>query len=90
MKSRSSKSDVQGEFAFRSHGGPRKNAGRKRAGPRALVSHRTREVIGGKEPLHVTVRLMEGLPSLRRKPVPLCQGSCRLGSSGSGIRGEPC
>ncbi len=61
----------QGEFAFRSHGGRRKNAGRKREAPRALVSDRTREVISRREPLHVTMRLMEGLPSLRRKPV-LC------------------
>ncbi len=71
MKFKSSKKVVQGEFAFRSHGGPRKNAGPKRKGPRPLVSHRRREAITGREPLHVTVRLMEGLPSLRRKPV-LC------------------
>jgi len=69
VKSTSCKKFGQGEFAFRSHGGPRKGAGRRVEAPRAMVSHRKREVINGREPVHATVRLMEGLPSLRRMRV---------------------
>jgi len=69
VKSRRSKSIGQGEFAFRSHGGPRRGAGRKLESPRPMVSHRKRDVINGREPVHVTVRLIEGLPSLRRMRV---------------------
>ena len=69
MKSRRRKSIGQGEFAFRSHGGPREGSGRKLEAPRPMVSHRKRDVINGREPVHVTVRLMEGLASLRRMRV---------------------
>ena len=31
-----------------------------------MVSRRKREVVSGREPIHVTARLMEGLPCLRR------------------------
>ena len=34
-----------------------------------MVSHRKREEVNGREPLHVTVRLIEELPSLRRMRV---------------------
>ena len=57
----------QGEFVFRSWGGPREGAGRKPKGERAGVSHRTRKVLASRNPAHVTVRLGEGLPTLRRK-----------------------
>ena len=69
MKSTSCKKFEPGEFAFESHGGPRKGAGRKLEAPRPMVSHRKREVINGREPVHATVRLIEGLPSLRRMRV---------------------
>ncbi len=45
-------------------GGPRKGAGRKR-GPRSLVLHRSRERFDKILPAHVTLRVLEGLPSLR-------------------------
>ena len=65
MKSTSCKKFGQGEFAFRSHGGPREGAGRKVEALNPMVSHRKREVIHGREPEHATVRLIGGLPSLR-------------------------
>jgi putative transposase len=54
------------ELEFRSWGGPRRGAGRKRTGPKDRVSHRAREALSDRHPVHVTVRLREGLPSLRR------------------------
>jgi len=56
----------QGELDFRSWGGPRRGAGPKRAGSRDRVPHRTREALSDRHPVHVTVRLHEGLPNLRR------------------------
>jgi putative transposase len=57
----------QHELAFRSWGGARRGAGRKRAGSRPRVSHRARPRHSAGHPVHVTVRLREGLPTLRRK-----------------------
>ena len=45
-------------------GGPRPGAGRPR-GPRPRVLHRRRERIPGSCPLHVTLRVRPGVPSLR-------------------------
>ena len=47
-------------------GAARAGAGRKRIGPRPRVRHRTREALSRHHPVHVTVRLRDGLPSLRR------------------------
>ncbi len=57
----------QHELAFRSWGGARRGAGCKRAGSRPRVSHRARPRHSASHPLHVTVRLRGGLPTLRRK-----------------------
>jgi REP element-mobilizing transposase RayT len=51
---------------FRTWGGARAGAGRKRKGVRDCVSHRTRPTFAGRFPVHVTTRLRNGLPSLRR------------------------
>ena len=56
---------VQGELFARTWGGPRRGAGRKRRAPRGLVAHRVREPFRGAIPVHVTLRLADGLPSLR-------------------------
>jgi len=56
----------QHELEFRSWGGPRRGAGRKRRGPRRRVPHLAREPLEARHPVHVTVRFHEGLPSLRR------------------------
>ncbi len=57
----------QGLFEFRSWGGVRAGAGRKPNGDRALVSHRQREELAARFPVHVTMRLRKGLASLRKK-----------------------
>src|SRR5262245_44604695 len=56
----------QGQLEFRSWGGPRRGAGRKRRGPRPRVPHVPREALADRHPVHVTVRLHAGLPSLRQ------------------------
>ena len=47
-------------------GGPRSGAGRPR-GPRPIVYHVRRESLPRDCPAHVTLRIREGLPSLRRQ-----------------------
>jgi REP element-mobilizing transposase RayT len=59
----------QKEFEFRSWGGKRRGAGRKPIGEKAGVSHAKRPVLAARFPVHVTVKLEKGLPSLRRKAV---------------------
>lgn len=59
----------QREIAFPTWGGSRPGAGRKPAGSRPRVSHAARPKHDGRHPVHVTVRLREGLPSLRADPV---------------------
>ncbi|MBL8897074.1 MAG: transposase [Planctomycetes bacterium] len=54
------------EFEFRQHGGKRKGAGRKPKGAEPGMPHRQRAMKKRNEPLHVTVSLADGLPSLRR------------------------
>ena len=61
------KRDPQQTFGFVRWGGKRKGAGRKPKGERAGVSHKTRTRFAARFPVHVTVRLRKGLPSLRRK-----------------------
>jgi len=52
---------------FRTWGGARPGAGRKPNGKRAGVPHVGRQPFGRGQPLHITVRLREGLPSLRTR-----------------------
>lgn len=58
---------VQREFAFRTWGGKREGAGRKPRGAEAGVSHSSRPELASRHPVHVTLRLQTGLPSLRAK-----------------------
>jgi REP element-mobilizing transposase RayT len=53
-------------FAFRKWGGVRRGAGRKRRGKRR-VSHGARPGHSRHHPLHITLRVVDGLPSLRGK-----------------------
>ena len=58
----------QVEFAFpKGWGGRREGAGPKPKGERPGVSHRTRAPLASRFPVHVTARLVKGLPSLRRR-----------------------
>ena len=52
---------------FRSHGGRRKGAGRKPASPRPPVHHVKRPALHRRCPSHVTLRVRNGLPSLRNR-----------------------
>ena len=65
--STSRRAAVQAEFGFVHWGGKRRGAGRKPKGERAGVSHLRRPKLCERFPVHVTVRLREGLPSLRSK-----------------------
>ena len=56
----------QGELVFRSGGGARVGAGRKPKGERAGVPHRVRAALASRFPVHVTLKLRDGLPGLRR------------------------
>ncbi|MCP3975568.1 MAG: hypothetical protein GY720_13875 [bacterium] len=66
----------QGEFEFRSWGGPRRGCGRKPVGKAAGMPHRSREEVSRHHPVHVTIRLLAGLPSLRRKRVAVMIRAC--------------
>ena len=58
----------QGSLPFRpQHGGRRPGAGRKPKGPQAGVSHAPRAPLAARFPAHVTAKLREHLPALRRK-----------------------
>jgi len=63
----SKRAAVQTEFGFVRWGGKRRGAGRKPKGERAGVSHAKRPKLCQRFPVHVTVRLRRGLPSLRCK-----------------------
>ena len=60
-----SRASRQHVFAFRRRGGARLGAGRKPAGRTPGVPHRARPVHDRRRPVHVTVRAVRGLPSLR-------------------------
>jgi hypothetical protein len=53
------------QLDYRPWGGKRKGAGRKRASPLPRVPHASRSRHSGRVPVHVTLRLRRGLPSLR-------------------------
>src|SRR5262245_29007489 len=55
----------QGSLFERGWGGARRGAGRKPQGARPGVPHRPRAALAARHPVHVTVRVRTGLPSLR-------------------------
>jgi REP element-mobilizing transposase RayT len=56
---------VQAEPFARTWGGKREGSGRKGRGPRSLVAHRPRATFRPRCPVHVTLRLADGLPNPR-------------------------
>jgi len=57
----------QAELPFRTaHGGARRGAGRKPNGERAGVAHTPRPPLPQRFPVHVTIKLRQGLPKLRQ------------------------
>jgi REP element-mobilizing transposase RayT len=57
----------QQELPFRTWGGKRRGAGRKPGPGRAKVPHRARERLTRHAPAHVTLRVLESIPNLRRR-----------------------
>jgi len=57
-------------------GGRRRGAGRKPNGPRAGVSHLSRPNLAARFPVHVTLRLRDGIPSLRTGRMHAALRSC--------------
>lgn len=67
IKSMARRRDKQLAIEFRTHGGKRKGAGRKRDSSRPGVSHRARSKVSGREPLHVTMKVTRAAGHLRFK-----------------------
>jgi len=61
----STRREQQQAFGFTNWGGKRRGAGRKPQGEQACASHKKRAPLKRYEPVHVTVKLERGLPSLR-------------------------
>ena len=59
----------QAALPFRTRGGRRPGSGRKPAGPRPCVPHRPRPTLDRRHPVHVTIRAVPGLASLRTERV---------------------
>src|SRR5215510_1484404 len=57
------------ELRFRTRGGKRRGAGRKRAPGRGHVAHRARPEHKKAQPVHVTLRAVRRIPSLRKQLV---------------------
>lgn len=57
----------QQSFVFKTRGGVRKGAGRPRKGRKAETPHTKRPPLSRAHPVHVTIRLRAGLPSLRTR-----------------------
>lgn len=66
MRKRNRVREEQLSLDWKTWGGPRSGAGRKRT-TRSRVPHRRRQRLSGREPVHVTSKLMAGLPSLRSR-----------------------
>ena len=52
---------------FAKRGGARPGAGRPKKGRRASESHKRRPAVKPSEPVHVTLRAVDGLPRLRTR-----------------------
>ena len=77
----------QTSFTFRGRGGRRPGAGRKPKGARAGVSHARRPSVSRHQPLHVTLRLARGLPTLRQPAlVGAVRDALRAGKERFGLR----
>lgn len=77
----------QAQLIFPKHGGARRGAGRKRIAELECAPHRTRPRLSGRNPLHVTLRLVAGLPSLRlRAAHELLRAALRAGADRHGFR----
>ena len=64
---RARKTHVQQELVFRTHGGRRPGAGRPAKGPRSSERHKARPAHDHRHPVHVTVRVVADVASLRHR-----------------------
>ncbi|MDZ4774008.1 MAG: transposase [Planctomycetota bacterium] len=77
----------QSTFEFKCWGGARKGSGRKLEAARRSVPHRKRAEIASRHPVHVTLRLENGLESLRkRRTFSLVREALAAGSNRFGAR----
>jgi REP element-mobilizing transposase RayT len=68
-------------------GGARKGAGRKPKGAKAMLPHRSRPVLASRHPVHVTLRLLPGLESMRtKKKVLAVRAAMRAANDRGGFR----
>ncbi len=75
------------QLTFSKRGGARRGAGRKPKGATACVPHKTRPVIAARHPVLVTLKLVQGCPSLRRTETrELLHGALRAGRERNGLR----
>jgi REP element-mobilizing transposase RayT len=58
---------VQQELAFRTWGGKREGAGRPPKGHRSSEAHKVRPHLTGRDPVHVTTRVVTAVGTLRRR-----------------------
>jgi hypothetical protein len=87
LVSRPPKKAAQAEIPFPERGGRRPGSGRKPSGPRAGLRHARRPSFAARFPLHVTLRLRAGLPSLRdRRAHLLFLGGLSEGAERTGFR----
>jgi REP-associated tyrosine transposase len=70
----------------RTWGGKRRGAGRKRKGPRPKVAHVARPEHNGREPVLVTMRRRDDLPSLRRWKIVAAIEQAIAAGSRNGLR----
>ncbi len=77
----------QTALEFRTWGGKRKGAGRKAKGKRARVPHSRRPAVSRHHPQHVTLRIVDGLPTLRQELfVKALRGALKNGKERFGLR----
>jgi putative transposase len=75
------------DLKFRMHGGKRRGAGRKPKGERAGVSHARRAQLCARHPVHVTMRVRDGVWSLRgRRAVATLATAFAAGKEKPGFR----
>ena len=78
---------MEREFAFMRWGGKREGAGRKRSSPMRRVAHGARPELAARHPVHVTLRIVRGVPSLRvRQTYRALEGALRAGRERFGLR----
>jgi REP element-mobilizing transposase RayT len=80
------KKSRQQEFAFVNWGGKRRGAGRKPKGERAGVSHARRARLAARHPVLVTMRLRDGLRTLRADDSHVLIRAAVAAASGDGFR----